>query len=49
MWILAIIFGWVKSVTFVSHLSIIALILASAAAWQATRTEVKEDEKDSPS
>lgn len=36
--------GWVKSVTFVSHMSMIALVLAEIAAWQASRTEQKEDE-----
>jgi len=45
LWIVASITGWIHSVTFISHLSIIALILASAASWQGARTEVKEDEK----
>lgn len=46
LWIVAAFTGWVKSVMFVSHLSLAALVLASAAAWQATRTEVKEDDKN---
>lgn len=46
LWIVAALAGWVKSVIFVSHLSLAALVLASAAAWQATRTEVKEDDKN---
>ena len=46
IWALAWMFGWLDSVRFVSHLSIIALVLSSGAAWQASRTEVKEDEKN---
>lgn len=37
--------GWIDSLRFVSLLSLVALALASAAAWQATRTEVKQDEQ----
>jgi hypothetical protein len=46
-WMAAWIFGWVNSVSLISHLSFIALVLASLAAWQASRTEVrqKKDEK----
>lgn len=44
VWILGAIFGWLASVTFVSHLSIIALVLASWSAWQAARTEVRQKE-----
>jgi hypothetical protein len=29
---------------FVSHVSMVALVYSSVAAWQATRTEVKQDE-----
>lgn len=49
-WILlligAIVFGWVKSVTFVSILSLVALILASQSSWQASRIEHKEEIRD---
>lgn len=43
LWIAATIFGWLSSVTFVSHMSMIALVLASASAWTAARTEDKQD------
>lgn len=36
--------GWLKSVVFVSLMSMIALFLGSFSAWQAARTEVKQDE-----
>lgn len=45
VWITATLTGWINSVAFVSHLSIIALILSSWSAWQAARTEQKEDEQ----
>ena len=47
IWILAVPFGWIQSVTFVSHMSMIALVYAAVSAWQAARVERKEDEKDS--
>lgn len=43
LWITATIFGWIASVTFVSHMSMIALVLASTSAWEAARTEDKQD------
>lgn len=43
LWAAATIFGWVESVVFVSHMSMVALVLAEIAAWQAARTEEKED------
>ena len=46
LWISAAIFGWVSSVIFVSHLSLVALVLASLASWQAARGEVKQDENN---
>lgn len=46
VWLAASIFGWLTSVTFVSHLSVIALILTSAGAWQGARTEDKQDQDD---
>ena len=46
IWITAAIFGWLASVTFVSHMSMIALVYAAASAWQAARTEEKEDERE---
>jgi len=47
LWIVASIFGWLASVTFVSHLSVVALVLASLASWQAARGERKADENNS--
>lgn len=39
-------FGWVKSVVFVSALSIWALVSGHWAAWQAARVEVKQDDNE---
>lgn len=44
LWIAAMIFGWLSSVEFVSHLSAIALVLGSWSSWQSTRVEVKQEE-----
>jgi hypothetical protein len=49
VWIVAAIMGWLESVVFVSHLSAVALVLASLAGWQGARTEVKEDERNGDS
>jgi len=46
LWIAAAITGWINSVAFVSHISMVALVLASASAWQAARTEQKEDNRE---
>jgi hypothetical protein len=35
--------GWLESVTFVSLISMVALFLGSFSAWQAARTETKQD------
>lgn len=45
LWLAAAVFGWVKSVVFVSHVSMVALILAELSAWQAARTEQKQDQQ----
>lgn len=45
LWIAAWIFGWVASVIFVSHISMIALVLGSWSSWQAARVEVKQEEE----
>lgn len=37
-------FGWLDSVTYVSALSIWALVSGHWSAWQAARVEVKQDE-----
>lgn len=42
LWIAAWAFDWLGSVTFVSHLSAVALILGSWSSWQAARVEVKQ-------
>jgi hypothetical protein len=41
---LAFLFGWLDSVTFVSLMSMLALFLGSFSAWQAARTEVRQNE-----
>ncbi len=38
--------GWLQSVTFVSALSLWALVSGHWSAWQASRTEVKQDEQE---
>lgn len=43
LWAAAWVFGWLSSVTFVSHLSAIALVLGSWSSWQAARVEVNQD------
>jgi hypothetical protein len=42
--LLAFAMGWLESVTFVSLISMLALFLGSFSAWQAARTEVRQDE-----
>ena len=37
--------GWLKSVTFVSLMSMVALFLGSFSAWQASRVEVVQAEQ----
>lgn len=37
---------WLESVVFVSLISMLALFLGSFSAWQAARTEVKQDGDD---
>lgn len=44
LWAFATITKLVESVVFVSHVSMLALVLAEFSAWQASRTEQKEDE-----
>lgn len=44
--VLAYYAGWLKSVTFVSVISMVALFLGSFSAWQAARTEVKQDKQN---
>jgi len=47
IWVLAAIFGWLASVTFVSHMSMVALVYAAASAWQGARAEkASEDNAD---
>lgn len=41
---LAYAMGWLKSVTFVSLVSMLALFLGSFSSWQAARVEVKQDD-----
>lgn len=44
LWGAAWVFGWLSSVTFVSHLSAVALVLGSWSSWQSARVEVKQEE-----
>jgi hypothetical protein len=39
LWAAATIFGWVHSVAFISHLSIVALVYAAFVGWQGARAE----------
>lgn len=41
----AFVFGWLKSITFVSALSLWALVSGHWSAWQAARVEVKQEEE----
>lgn len=41
--------GWIKSVVFVSALSLWALVSGHWSAWQAARVEVKQDEQNDAS
>lgn len=43
---LAIIFGWIYSLAFISVISIYANFAGHFSAWQSTRVEVKQDEGD---
>lgn len=42
LWAVAFVTGWIKSVSFISHVSMVALIYAAASAWQAARAEEAE-------
>jgi hypothetical protein len=42
--LLAFFLGWLESVVFVSFVSMIALFLGSFSSWQASRTEVAQNE-----
>jgi hypothetical protein len=42
----SIAFGWVRSVEYVSALSIYALITGHLSTWQAARVEVKQEQQD---
>lgn len=46
IWIAAAIFGWLSSVVFVSHMSMVALVYAAASAWQGAKAE-EASEKES--
>ena len=43
LWIAAAVTGWISSVVFVSHVSMVALVYAAASAWQAARAEQAEE------
>lgn len=45
IWVAAAVFGWLSSVVFVSHMSMLALVYAAASAYQGARTEEKEDKQ----
>jgi hypothetical protein len=44
LWVTATFTGWIQSVSFVSHMSMAALVYTSAAAWQGARAEDKADD-----
>jgi capsule polysaccharide export protein KpsE/RkpR len=39
---ISFVFGWISSVTYVSALSLVALILGSLSAWASNRVEVEQ-------
>lgn len=45
LWVAASCFGWLAKVTFVSHLSMCALVLGSWSSWQAARVEVRQEQE----
>jgi hypothetical protein len=45
LWAIAGVTGWVNSPAFISHVSMVALILGSLSAWQAARVEVRQEEE----
>jgi hypothetical protein len=45
IWIAAAFMGWLSSVVFVSHMSMLALVYAGLSAWQGARTEEREEER----
>lgn len=46
IWTIAVPTGWIKSVTFVSHMSMAALVYAAASAAEASFGALKTDEQD---
>lgn len=44
LWAISIPTGWIHSIVFISHVSMVALVYAALSAWQSGRTEVKVDE-----
>lgn len=46
IWIAAVPTGWIHSVTFVSHMSMAALVYAAASAWQAARAEQSAEKSE---
>jgi hypothetical protein len=46
LWGVAFLTGWINSVAFISHVSMVALVYAAASAWQAARAEEVEEERD---
>jgi hypothetical protein len=45
IWGLAVPLGWIDSIAFISHVTIVTALLTSFAAWCAARVEVKQDEQ----
>jgi len=41
VWVVASMLGWINSVAFVSHMSMLALVVSFIAAW---RADVEDDE-----
>jgi hypothetical protein len=46
IWIVAVPTGWIKSVTFVSHMSMAALVYAAASAAEASVSALKIDKQN---
>lgn len=46
IWIAAALMGWLASVVFVSHMSMLALVYAGLSAWQGARTEEREENNE---
>lgn len=44
LWIIAAYVGWLRSIVFLSHISMATALLGSVSSWQAARIEAKQDQ-----